>query len=65
MACVISSIVMGIAAAIVNYFILLPLFETFMPLDHLIASFCEFLPFIETKLDSKEPETQKMPTHMI
>ena len=50
-ACVISSIVMGIAAAIVNYFILLPLFETFMPLDQLIASFGEFLPFIKTKLD--------------
>ena len=28
-ACVISSVVMGIVAAIVNYFILLPLFETF------------------------------------
>ena len=40
-ACVISSVVMGIAAAIVNYFILLPLFETFMPLDQLIASFGE------------------------
>ena len=50
-ACVISSVVMGIAAAIVNYFILLPLFETFMPLDQLIASFGEFLPFIKTRLD--------------
>ena len=50
-ACVISSVVMGIAAAIANYFILLPLFETFMPLDQLIASFGEFLPFIKTKLD--------------
>ena len=49
--CVISSAVMGIVAAIVNYFILLPLFETFMPLDQLIASFGEFLPFIKTKLD--------------
>ena len=49
--CVISSAVMGIAAAIVNYFILLPLFETFMPLDQLIASFGEFLPFIKIKLD--------------
>ena len=29
-ACVISGVVMGIAAAIANYFILLPLFETFM-----------------------------------
>ena len=50
-ACGISSIVMGIVAAIVNYLILLPLFETFMPLDQLIASFGEFLPFIKTKLD--------------
>lgn len=50
-ACVISSVAMGIAAAIANYFILLPLFETFMPLDQLIASFGEFLPFIKTKLD--------------
>ena len=49
--CVISSAVMGIAAAIVNYFILFPLFETFMPLDQLIASFGEFLPFIKIKLD--------------
>ena len=50
-ACVISSVVMGIAAAIANYFILLPLFETFMPLEQLIASFGEFLSFIKTKLD--------------
>lgn len=48
---IISSIVMGIVAAIVNYFILLPLFETFMPLDQLIASFSEFLLFIQTKRD--------------
>ena len=48
---IISSIVMGVVSMIVNYFILLPLFETFMPLDQLIASFSEFLPFIQTKLD--------------
>ena len=48
---IISSVVMGIAAAIANYFILLSLFETFMPLEQLIASFGEFLPFIKTKLD--------------
>ena len=51
MACVIASIVMGVTAALTNYFILLPLFESFMPLDQLIASFGEFLPFIHTKLD--------------
>ena len=43
-ACVLASVVMGIAAALANYFILLPLFENFMPLDQLIASFAEFLP---------------------
>lgn len=51
LACVAASFVMGIAAALANYFILLPLFETFMPLDQLIASFSAFLPFIHTKLD--------------
>ncbi len=51
LACLIASIVMGVVAAIVNYFILLPIFETFMPLDQLIASFGEFMPFIKTKLD--------------
>lgn len=51
LACVAASFVMGIAAALANYFILLPLFETFMPLDQLIASFGAFLPFIHTKLD--------------
>ncbi len=45
------SIAMGAVAAITNYFILLPLFEQFMPLEQLIASFGEFLPFIRTKLD--------------
>ena len=50
-ACVLASVVMGIAAALANYFILLPLFESFMPLDQLIASFAELLPFIHTKLD--------------
>lgn len=42
---------MGIAAAAANYFILLPMFEVFMPLDQVIASFGTFIPFIRTKLD--------------
>ena len=50
-ACLVASVVMGITAAIVNYFILLPVFEAFMPLDQLIAYFGEFIPFIKTKLD--------------
>ena len=50
-ASVVGSIAMGITAAFANYFILLPLFEKFMPLDELIAAFGSFLPFIHTKLD--------------
>jgi len=45
------SVVMGVAAALTNYFILLPLFEQFMPLEQVIASFGEYIPFIKTKLD--------------
>jgi riboflavin transporter FmnP len=45
------SVVMGIAAALSNYFILLPLFENFMPVDELIAAFEAYIPFIHTKLD--------------
>lgn len=49
--CIIASIVMGIMSAIMNYFVLLPMFEQFMPLDQVIASFGVFIPFIKTKLD--------------
>ena len=45
------SIVMGVVAVLSNYFILLPLFEQFMPMEQLIASFTEFIPFIHSKLD--------------
>lgn len=48
---IVGSIVMGIVAVLSNYFILLPLFEEFMPMEQLIASFAEFIPFIHTKLD--------------
>ncbi len=48
---ILGSIAMGITAALTNYFILLPLFEQFMPLEEIISSFGEFIPFIKTKLD--------------
>lgn len=51
LACLIASVIMGVVATVVNYFISLPVFEAFMPLDQLIASFGEFMPFIKTKLD--------------
>ena len=50
-ACMIASVVMGIMSAVMNYFFLLPMFEQFMPLDQVIASFGVFIPFIKTKLD--------------
>ena len=51
LACLAASVIMGITAAVVNYFILLPAFEAFMPLDQLIASFGACIPLIQTKLD--------------
>ena len=48
---IVGSIVMGVVAAAANFFILLPLFEQFMLMEQLIASFREFIPFIHTKLD--------------
>lgn len=51
LACLIASVIIGVVATVVNYFILLPVFEAFMPLDQLIASFSKFMPFIKTKLD--------------
>lgn len=50
-ACIAASFVMGVMAAVMNYFVLLTLFEAFMPLEQVIAAFGEILPFIRTKLD--------------
>lgn len=50
-ACMAGSFIMGIIAAAANYFLLLPMFEIFMPLEQVIASFGAFIPFIRTKLD--------------
>ncbi len=38
-------------AGVANYFILLPLYEKFMPLEQIIASFSKLIPFINGKLD--------------
>ena len=50
-ACLAASFVMGWMAAVMNYFVLLPMFEMFMPLEQVIAAFGSILPFIHTKLD--------------
>lgn len=49
--CLAGSVAMALAAGVMNYFVLLPMFENFMPLEAVIASFAEFIPFITTKLD--------------
>lgn len=47
----VGSVCMGVCSALVNYFILLPLFEAFMPMEQMIQAFAEFIPFIHSKLD--------------
>lgn len=49
--CLAASVLMGIVAAIMNYFVLLPMFEQFLPLDQLIVSFSAWIPWIKTKFD--------------
>ena len=49
--CLIGSACMGFMSALTNYYILLPLFEVFMPIEEMIHAFAEFIPFIHTKLD--------------
>lgn len=49
--CVIGTIAMAITAALLNYFVLLPLYSTFMPIEQVIEAFTAFIPFINTKLD--------------
>ena len=49
--CVVGSLCMGVMAALANYFILLPMFEIFMPIDEVIAAFAAVIPFIHSKLD--------------
>jgi riboflavin transporter len=51
LSCLVGSAVMAVVAAVTNYFILLPMFSMFMPIDQVIASFGTFIPFIKTQLD--------------
>ncbi|WP_329381388.1 ECF transporter S component [Anaerofustis sp. HA2171] len=50
-ACIIASVVMGAVAGLLNYFVLLPMYSAFMPIDQVIASFGEIIPFIQTKFE--------------
>jgi riboflavin transporter FmnP len=46
-----ASAAMAIVGSVMNYFVLLPLYSVFMPMDAIIAAFGVFIPFIHTKLD--------------
>ncbi len=50
-ACIIASVVMGVVAGLLNYFVLLPMYSAFMPIDQVIAFFGEIIPFIQTKFE--------------
>lgn len=50
-ACIAASVVMAVVAGLLNYFVLLPMYSVFMPLDQVIAAFGEIIPFIKTKLE--------------
>ncbi|MBR2560709.1 MAG: ECF transporter S component [Eubacterium sp.] len=47
--CVAGSVISGAAAVLLNYFVLLPLYSGFMPIDAILAMYAEILPFINTK----------------
>ena len=49
--CVAGSLCMGVMAALMNYFVLLPLFQMFMPMEEMIAAFESVIPFIDSRLD--------------
>lgn len=49
--CIVGSVSMGVIAAAANYFILLPMFESFAPIDQIIQMFADIMPIIRTKLD--------------
>jgi riboflavin transporter FmnP len=48
---IIGTLIMSLAACVMNYFVLFPLYSAFMPLTAIIKSASEFVPFIKTKLD--------------
>lgn len=50
LSCIAGSLVMALAGVFMNYFVLVPLFEKFMPIDAILASF-KYMPFIKIKFD--------------
>lgn len=50
LSCIAGSLVMALAGVFMNYFVLVPLFEKFMSINAILASF-KYMPFIKTKFD--------------
>ena len=47
--CLVGSVVSGIAAVLLNYFVLLPLYSGFMPIEAILEMYAQILPVINTK----------------
>jgi riboflavin transporter FmnP len=48
----VGSVCMGIVAALMNYFVLLPLYTMFMPMDTILDMFNQVVPFIHTQFEA-------------
>lgn len=48
--CLAGAVAMALAGGVLNYFVLLPLYEKFMPLSAILAAAQVFVPFISSKL---------------
>lgn len=47
--CITGAVVSGAAAVVLNYWVLLPLYSNFMPIEQILAMYAEILPVINTK----------------
>ena len=47
--CIAGCVASGIAAVILNYYVLLPLYSAFMPIDAILEMYAQILPIINTK----------------
>lgn len=49
--CIVGALVMALVGGLFNYFVLLKLYERFMPLEQIIAAATAIMPFVKTKFD--------------
>lgn len=51
LSCLVGTLAMAITGGLFNYFVLLKLYEQFMPMDQIIAAAAAFVPIIKSKAD--------------